>query len=621
MVYQINGTVQESVIGGEATEEDKAFAQGDALTCVIDNGGTITLQEIECPANAEPVWPSNTVYAIKYILPAAGKIGGKEVGVEAKEYTLEDLNEKVNDPDISDIQKQKYQELIVTTTQEMNALLTGENGLYASTYNACVLAFEISDLQEAISALQNQQTDAEADLIIGLGDMLRDGYWSNNNYIPGQEQALYDDALAISKEMGKPEYTYTITILDLSEQKGHECDKLKTNQQIRAYDDTIPLNDYAYITKINDHPTQRYKNTMEVSTSAVSATRSSFQSSFNRINQIAQLVEEKKQIYARASALTERGQLSAAALNGIIDVNRVQILSTMSNWYTDEDGNMLFEALDGGSAMLLSGSGFAIANTKREDGSWNWRTFGNGNGFTADEINAGTLNAGQITILGTADFFWDADSIRIYTNGDTTEQIRIGRYDGVNYGIAFTKDGGNTWNTALTADGLVVGYGSLDNDLKNVFTRQDGATVINGGSIQTGSITADKVSANFGESLDLSSNAGINLTVSNLEGQITTAQNTANSASTAASNAATAASNAATAASNAQSTADSAVAAAGNAATAASNAQTAANEAQTSANNANTAAGNAQSAADSAQNTANSANAAASGAQTTADNA
>lgn len=115
---------------------------------------------------------------------------------------------------------------------------------------------------------------------------------------------------------------------------------------------------------------------------------------------------QKKEIYARASALTEGGQLSAAALNGIIDVNRVQILSTMSNWRTDEQGNMLFEALDGESAMMLSGSGFAIASGRREDGSWDWRTFGTGKGFTADEINAGTLNAGQITILGTDDFFW-----------------------------------------------------------------------------------------------------------------------------------------------------------------------------------------------------------------------
>lgn len=195
--------------------------------------------------------------------------------------------------------------------------------------------------------------------------------------------------------------------------------------------------------------------------------------------------------------MTEGGQLSTAALNGVIDVNRVQILSTMSNWHTDQQGNMLFEALDGESAMMLSGSGFAIAASKREDGSWDWRTFGTGKGFTADEINAGTLNAGQITILGTDDFFWDADSIRIYTDESGDNQIRIGRYNGVDYGIGFTNDGGNTWQTALTGAGL---------------------------QITDGSITVDKLAANVGAQLDLSSNTTIKLDVGDLEDRIAQAE-------------------------------------------------------------------------------------------------
>ena len=36
-------------------------------------------------------------------------------------------------------------------------------------------------------------------------------------------------------------------------------------------------------------------------------------------------------------------------------------------------------------------------------------------------------------------------------------QIRIGRYDGVNYGIGFTKDGGSTWQTAIGFDGVKIG--------------------------------------------------------------------------------------------------------------------------------------------------------------------
>lgn len=37
-----------------------------------------------------------------------------------------------------------------------------------------------------------------------------------------------------------------------------------------------------------------------------------------------------------------------------------------------------------------------IANGRNEDGSWNWRTFGTGEGFTADAIITGYLSADRI---------------------------------------------------------------------------------------------------------------------------------------------------------------------------------------------------------------------------------
>lgn len=37
-----------------------------------------------------------------------------------------------------------------------------------------------------------------------------------------------------------------------------------------------------------------------------------------------------------------------------------------------------------------------IANGKKDDGSWNWRTFGTGEGFSADAIITGYLSADVI---------------------------------------------------------------------------------------------------------------------------------------------------------------------------------------------------------------------------------
>jgi len=48
--------------------------------------------------------------------------------------------------------------------------------------------------------------------------------------------------------------------------------------------------------------------------------------------------------------------------------------------------------------MLLGGGRFAIANQKDGQGGWEWRTFGDGAGFTADEITTGKLTASVVQI-------------------------------------------------------------------------------------------------------------------------------------------------------------------------------------------------------------------------------
>ena len=53
-----------------------------------------------------------------------------------------------------------------------------------------------------------------------------------------------------------------------------------------------------------------------------------------------------------------------------------------------------------GSAMQLCSQGFRIASGCKADGSWDWRTFGTGDGFTADLITVGTL-IGDLIKAGT----------------------------------------------------------------------------------------------------------------------------------------------------------------------------------------------------------------------------
>lgn len=71
-----------------------------------------------------------------------------------------------------------------------------------------------------------------------------------------------------------------------------------------------------------------------------------------------------------------------------------------------------------GSAMQLCSQGFRIASGCKADGSWDWRTFGTGAGFTADLITVGTLSASLIKAGTIKDRFgknyWNLDASEVH---------------------------------------------------------------------------------------------------------------------------------------------------------------------------------------------------------------
>ena len=71
-----------------------------------------------------------------------------------------------------------------------------------------------------------------------------------------------------------------------------------------------------------------------------------------------------------------------------------------------------------GSAMQLCSQGFRIASGCKADGSWDWRTFGTGAGFTADLITVGTLSASLIKAGTIKDRFgknyWTLDASEVH---------------------------------------------------------------------------------------------------------------------------------------------------------------------------------------------------------------
>lgn len=122
---------------------------------------------------------------------------------------------------------------------------------------------------------------------------------------------------------------------------------------------------------------------------------------------------------------------NTAWLDGKISVLQNEIENTTSFVYqTEDDGILIMDAATFASAtkaMKLGGGVFAIANSKTGS-NWNWRTFGTGAGFTADEMNTGTLNAALVKILSAGgDLIIDGSGLMMYDDNDDL-RVQIGSW-------------------------------------------------------------------------------------------------------------------------------------------------------------------------------------------------
>lgn len=269
-------------------------------------------------------------------------------------------------------------------------------GLYELYPKAAELFLSSMDMEADFAANTAAQTKLEKDFEIGMGDLLKDGYWNDDQYSAGQEEFLYKDALDMMEQMSKPKVTYSVSRTSLSTVLGVDPDDLKINMRVRIYDPELGVNDMVYISSVTRVLDDPKKDAVTISNEDITLTGSSLAEIMSRLTDLADMLNQKNSLYSRAAALSPNGTLLTNKLEGRLNVMANQLSSTSSGWYTDERGNIIFESADGTGAMMLCGQGFMIAYGKKDDGTWNWRTCGTGKGLVADEITTGYLSADRI---------------------------------------------------------------------------------------------------------------------------------------------------------------------------------------------------------------------------------
>ena len=375
--YRLNG----------ATEDPAAGAD---LVAVISEAEYV---HIECPASM--TFDQQYAYVIYFQNLALGQIGVNESAVESKNQAIEGWQKKINNTS-DQTRIDEYNRNITTLREEIQALYVDTSGLYAQMFSLGANAVLLERYQGVVNQRLAELDEIEATFISAMGDMLRDGRWADENYTAGQEEALYQDALKMSERVGKPTVTYTLTYANAKDILGWDPEDVEINEVGHILDDKLNINDYGYIKTIvvvHDDPT---KSRIDITTDDGFSKQVSLESVMTRIAQMAELVKQKNAIYERAGALQSSGKIASDRLDGMIDVLSNQINSTISNWYTDERGSLIFESVSGTGAMKLCGEGFMIASNRKDDGTWDWRTMGTGGGLCADEITTGFLSAQRI---------------------------------------------------------------------------------------------------------------------------------------------------------------------------------------------------------------------------------
>lgn len=269
-------------------------------------------------------------------------------------------------------------------------------GLYEMMETAVLLAADIADKYEELKDLQEDQLNVEAAFSNAMGDMLKDGYWSDQNYAEDQKELLYYDAVERMEQLSKPQVRYTLSWVGMSEYLGGTEKIPDINAKVRIADEALSINDIAYVTKRTVYLDAPQKGNIEISNDGlIAASPKSFEAVLSKVTSAADRIEQRNRLYERATAITANGKFPVERITGALNIQDSGIRSPKSNWHTDADGAMVFESALSNNAYKISGDGIMYAKEK-VNGEWKWELFGNGLGFDASALSSGSIMGSSI---------------------------------------------------------------------------------------------------------------------------------------------------------------------------------------------------------------------------------
>lgn len=171
-------------------------------------------------------------------------------------------------------------------------------------------------------------------------------------------------------------------------------------------------------------------------------------------------------VWDRSGTINKDGTINANFLNNLVDELNQKMNSQGGYVYISEDGQGLTtynkpRHENPNMAIQLLGGAFRIAGGRLPNGEFDWRTFGDGNGFLADAFIGGLLKGGKVNfdltngtlLIGenteNYNLYWDGTNLLIKGHIVSTS----GEIGGFNIGPnGLTKSFQKTWGPYIQAD-------------------------------------------------------------------------------------------------------------------------------------------------------------------------
>lgn len=238
----------------------------------------------------------------------------------------------------------------------------------------------------------------------------------------------------------KPKVTYEISIVELKKLSGYQFEAFNLGDTVRVIDEDLNIDVNARIMEYEYYPYEPQRSRVVLA---------NFKDNVGKL--LADLADTRNRL---DSITTPQGKVKAAWLENIMEKLQTEVQEGLTKKVVSHDyGDIWVDDIENPTKAIAIVNGmFAIANSKKENGDWDWRTFGTGDGFVADLINAGILRLAEALTIENDDgtVSLKSDGLRI-VNGDARAAF-------LRDAISMQVKEGDTWTDRIYFDPVARKY-------------------------------------------------------------------------------------------------------------------------------------------------------------------